>query len=61
MGAAVVVFGIQAKEEWAVHLQWDLYANGRFGWSYWVGVSAAALSLLTGSIYGCMGRRHQMD
>lgn len=56
MGVACIVFGVKANQTWNIKLEWDTLTSGRFGWSYWVAVSASVLSLLTSGIYGCIGR-----
>lgn len=58
LGIAVTIFGIKANSEWHIELQWKLLTVGKFGWSFWVAVSSSIMSLLTASIYGCIGRSH---
>ena len=57
MGVAITIFGIKASNDWHIKFQWSYSSAGRFGWSFWVAIAAAASSLITASFYGCMGRK----
>ncbi|XP_052762625.1 uncharacterized protein LOC128205193 isoform X1 [Mya arenaria] len=57
IAVAIVVFGIKAKNEWDIDFQMELMSRGRFGWSFWTAVGAAASALLTSTIYCCMDRK----
>ncbi|XP_052763774.1 uncharacterized protein LOC128205821 isoform X2 [Mya arenaria] len=57
IAVAIVVFGIKAKNEWGIDFQMELMSSGRFGWSFWTAVGAAASALLTSTIYCCMDRK----
>lgn len=57
MGVAITIFGIKASNDWHIEFQWSYSSAGRFGWSFWVAIAAAASSMVTASFYGCMGRK----
>jgi len=61
LGSAAVVFGVCANEEDDVNLNFDVVKGGQasgrnFGWSYWLNIGAAGLSLITSLIYIIDGR-----
>ncbi|XP_052763650.1 uncharacterized protein LOC128205757 [Mya arenaria] len=59
IAVGIVIFGIKAKQDWGIDLQVEKMSRGRFGWSFWTAIGAAASALLTSTIYCCMKRKSQ--
>ncbi|KAK6167454.1 hypothetical protein SNE40_021479 [Patella caerulea] len=59
MGIAVVLFGVKAHLDRGTEMELERRSSSRFSWSFYLGISASALSLFTSLIYACDGRnRH---
>ncbi|XP_052763651.1 uncharacterized protein LOC128205758 [Mya arenaria] len=59
ISVGIMIFGIKAKQDWGIDLQVETMSKGRFGWSFWTAIGAAASALLTSTIYCCMERKSQ--
>lgn len=55
MAVAIIVFGVKANEEQGIGIKKQHFLSiGIFGWSFWVGIGASVLALLTSTIYCCV-------
>mmetsp|Transcript_42108 Transcript_42108/g.67373 ORF Transcript_42108/g.67373 Transcript_42108/m.67373 type:complete len:172 (-) Transcript_42108:177-692(-) len=57
IGIATAVYGIKTSKVENAELSFGDNATFRFGWSFWTGVGAAGMAMLTSLIYGCSSRR----
>ncbi|KAL4218307.1 hypothetical protein ACF0H5_023043 [Mactra antiquata] len=55
MAVGLIVFGIKANGDWGIEMSNNTI--GEFGWSFYVGIGAAGLALITSFVYCCMSRR----
>lgn len=56
MCVAVILFGIKTSQNHNVQVAFGSTDGNSFGWSFWLGAAAAALSLATSGVYGCASR-----
>lgn len=62
LAVAVILYGVQAhRQHNAMVLLEQNSASPVYGWSYWVGVGACAMSLLSSLLYFCIGRKEDYE